>query len=69
MTYLNRVELDASLDDIDGGEGSVGDRTTDTTGGGTLEVVHKIIVDLAVSRRGGKEYGTSSHDALILQVE
>jgi hypothetical protein len=33
MTYLHRVELDASLNDIDGGEGSVGDRTTDTSGG------------------------------------
>lgn len=68
MTYLNRVELDASLHDIDGGEGSVGDRTTDTSGSSTLEVVHQIIVGLAVSRRGGKEDGTRGlHDATKIE--
>jgi hypothetical protein len=36
----------------------------------TLEVVHKIIVGLAVSRRGGEEDGTRGlHGALILKVE
>jgi hypothetical protein len=60
-TYLNRVELDASLNHIDGGEGSMGDRTTDTSRGSTLEKEHSIIVDLAVSRRGGKEDGTRGH--------
>ena len=43
-THLDGVELDAGLHNIDGGEGAVGDGATDTTGGGTLEVVHEVVV-------------------------
>ena len=59
FSYLDRVELDASLDDIDGGKGAVGDGAADTTGGGALEVVHEI-VDLL--RAGG------GHDGLVVGV-
>jgi hypothetical protein len=43
-TYLDRVELHTSLDNIDGCQSSVGDGAADTPCGGSLQVVHEIIV-------------------------
>lgn len=37
---LDRVQLHAGLDDVDGTEGAVRDGTADATGGGGLDVVH-----------------------------
>ena len=43
-THLGGVKLDTGLHDIDRSKGAVGDGTADTTGGGTFEVIHEIIV-------------------------
>ena len=56
-TYLNRVQLDTGLDDINGSEGSVGDGAANSTGGGSLQVVHEVI--LGSSRGGGKQNGSN----------
>ena len=61
VTHLDRVKLDTGLDDINGGQSTVGDGTADTTGGGTLQVVHEIILG---SGRGRSQQNLSrrSHD-------
>ena len=59
-THLDGVELDAGLHNIDGGEGAVGDGATDTTGGGTLEVVHEVVVLGAGGGHDGRVVGLHS---------
>lgn len=61
VTHLDRVKLDTGLDDINRGQSTVGDGTADTTGGGTLQVVHEIILG---SGRGRSQQNLSrrSHD-------
>lgn len=50
-TYLHGVELDTGLDDIDGRQGTVGDRAADTACRGTLQVVHEAILGAGGGRR------------------
>ena len=54
----NRVELHACFNNVDGTEGSVGDGAADTTGGGTLEVVHQVMLDC--DGGGGEEGGSGN---------
>ena len=54
-TYLGRVELDTSLDDIDWSKSSVCKGTADTTGGSSLKVVHQVILGPVVFGRGQKD--------------
>jgi hypothetical protein len=56
-TYLSRVELNTGLDDIDGCESSVGNGAAQSTTGGSLEVVHEVIVGRTSSRRRCQEDG------------
>ena len=56
-TNLHWIKLNTSLYDVDGRKSSVGDGATDTTGGSTLQVVHRII--LGISRRS-EEDGTGN---------
>jgi hypothetical protein len=53
-TYLDRVELDTSLDDIDWSESSVCEGAADTTRGSSLEVVHHVILGPVIFGRGQK---------------
>lgn len=64
-TYLDGVELDAGLHDIDGGEGAVGDGAADTAGGGTLEVVHEVVV---LGAGGGHDGGVVGLHGWTIQV-
>ena len=50
-TYLHGVELHTRLDHIDGGQSTMGDRTTDTSSSGTLQVVLSIVLFEIVQRR------------------
>eukprot|EP00760_Papus_ankaliazontas_P004395 PhM_4_TR11858/c0_g1_i1/m.65910 len=44
---LLRVQLDAGLDDVDGAQGTVGDRAADAAGEGTLQVVVEAVLALS----------------------
>ena len=57
-TYLLGVELDTSLDDIDGGKGSVCDGAADSSSGSSLEEVHSIVLVEVILRGRGQEDGT-----------
>ena len=57
-TYLLGVELNTSLDDIDGGKGSVCDGAADSSGGSSLEEVHAIVLVEVILRGRGQEDGT-----------
>ena len=65
VTHLDGVELDAGLHNIDGGEGAVGDGAADTTGGGTLEVVHEVVF---LGAGGGHDGGVVGLHGWTIQV-
>jgi hypothetical protein len=54
-TNLHWIKLNTSLDDIDWAKSSMSDGAADTTGGGTLQVVHQVILGTA---RRSEEDGT-----------
>ena len=64
-THLDGVELDASLHNVDGGEGAVSDGAADTTGGGALEVVHEVVLGGA---GGGHDGGVVGLHGWTIQV-
>mmetsp|Transcript_42049 Transcript_42049/g.64753 ORF Transcript_42049/g.64753 Transcript_42049/m.64753 type:complete len:332 (-) Transcript_42049:37-1032(-) len=59
LVVLGGVQLHTGLHYIDWREGSVGDGAANSTSGGSLHVVHSVILR-KVRRGGGEEYGTGS---------
>lgn len=59
FTNLHWIKLDTSLYDVDRRKSSMGDGTADTTGGSTLQVVHRVI--LGISRRGEEDSTGNVH--------